>query len=55
MLDVWKKNFRYKFAYAVFKDREKRWFLFLENAPVSIRSKNIQKQFKNYLDELSKI
>ena len=33
MLDVWEKNFLYKFAYAVFKDREKRWFLFLENAP----------------------
>ena len=26
MLDVWEKNFLYKFAYAVFKDREKRWF-----------------------------
>ena len=33
MLDVWEKTFLYKFAYAVFKDREKRWFLFLENAP----------------------
>ena len=33
MLDVWEKNFLYKFAYAVFKDREKWWFLFLENAP----------------------
>ena len=28
-----KKNFLYKFGYAVFEDREKRWFLFLENAP----------------------
>ena len=25
-------NFFFKFDYAVFKDREKRWFLFLENA-----------------------
>ena len=33
MLDVREKNFLYKFAYAVFEDREKRWFLFLENAP----------------------
>ena len=33
MLDVLEKNFLYKFAYVVFKDREKRWFLFLENAP----------------------
>ena len=33
MLDVWEKNFLYKFAYVVFKDREKRWFFFLENAP----------------------
>ena len=32
-LDVWEKNFLYKFAYADFKDREKRWFLFLEKAP----------------------
>ena len=33
MLDVWDKNFLSKFAYAVFKDQEKRWFFFLENAP----------------------
>ena len=33
MLDVREKNFLFKFAYTVFKDREKRWFLFLENAP----------------------
>ena len=33
MLKNGKKNFLYKFAYAVFKDREKRCFLFLENAP----------------------
>ena len=32
MLDVRKKNYLSKFAYAVFKDREKQWFLFLENA-----------------------
>ena len=33
MFDVWKINFLYKFTHAVFKDREKRWFLFLESAP----------------------
>ena len=33
MLDVWEKNFLYKFAYNVCEDGEKRWFLFLENAP----------------------
>ena len=27
------KNFLYNFAYAVFKDREKQWFFFRENAP----------------------
>ena len=30
-LDEWEKTFFYSFACAVFKDREKRWFLFLEN------------------------
>ena len=33
MLDVWEKKLSYEFAYANFKDREKRWFLFNENAP----------------------
>ena len=32
MLDVWEKNFLYEFAYVNFKDQEKRWFLFNENA-----------------------
>ena len=27
------KNLAYKFAYAVFKNRENLWFSFLENAP----------------------
>ena len=34
MLDVWGKKFLYKFAYAVFKDCLKRWFLILELATV---------------------